>query len=239
MIVASRTDNGKVRGNNEDSVLIDQEKGIFILADGMGGHNAGEVASKLAVYTAHHTLTEIIDSVEDDQKILNALESAVMKAHEAIKEKAESDIDLRGMGTTLVVLVIKNEKAYVCHAGDSRTYLLRRTIERLTNDHTVGDLWVEKGYIAREQVPPQQWHILTQVVGTGNYPVPDKVTVELKPCDILLLCSDGLTDMFTDEEIAEILTNDKKNITEIADFLVAEANKRGGRDNISLILVVL
>ena len=248
MIVASRTDVGKVRTNNEDSILIDQEKGIFLLADGMGGHNAGEVASKIAVDTVHDSLKDIIGNTEDNEKILHTLDAAIIKAHEAIKEKADSDTQLRGMGTTLVVLVIKNEKAYVCHAGDSRAYLLRDNLERLTKDHTVGDLCVEKGYMTREQVPPQQWHSLTQAVGVGDEPVPDKKTVELKHGDILLLCSDGLTDMLTDEEIEAILSKvsfplvgnpSAERLRELADSLVAETNNRGGRDNISLILGVI
>ena len=239
MIVASRTDIGKVRTNNEDSILIDQERGIFLLADGMGGHNAGEIASRLAVDTVHVFLKDIVVNTDDEGAILDALDVSVMKAHEAIKEKAYSDINLRGMGTTLVVLVIKNEKAYICHAGDSRAYLMRDNLEQLTKDHTVGDSWVEQGLMTREQVPPQQWHMLTQAVGSGDYPVPDNMTVELKPGDILLLCSDGLTDLLTDEEIAAILTKDNNEINEIADSLVAEANNRGGRDNISLILLAL
>jgi len=237
MKTISKTDVGKVRTNNEDSILLDQERGIFILADGMGGHNAGEAASRLAVDTAHDFLKERIDTMEDDEEILRILDAAVMKAHEAIKEKAESDTKLRGMGTTLVVLVIKNEKAYVCHAGDSRAYLLRDSLKRLTKDHTVGDSWVEKGYMTREQAPLQQWHTLTQALGVGNAPAADKKYVDLKTGDLILVCSDGLTDMLTDEEIAEILKKDNNNINELADSLVAEANNRGERDNISLILI--
>jgi protein phosphatase len=237
MKTISKTDLGKVRTNNEDSILIDEDRGIFLLADGMGGHNAGEVASRLAVDTAHDFLKERIGTMEDDEEMLRILDAAVMKAHKAIKEKAGSDAKLRGMGTTLVVLVIKNEKAYVCHAGDSRAYLLRDSLEQLTKDHTVGDSWVEKGYMTKEQVPPQQWHMLTQAVGVGNAPVADKKYVNLKTGDLLLVCSDGLTDMLTDEDISAILI--KNNINDLADSLVAEANNRGGRDNISLILGVI
>jgi len=107
MIVTSKTDTGKVRTNNEDSILIDEGRGIFILADGMGGHNAGEVASRLAVDMVHDFLKEKIGIMEDDDKILLALDAAVMKAHEVIKEKAKFDINLREMGTTIVVLVIR------------------------------------------------------------------------------------------------------------------------------------
>jgi len=238
MKIATKTDIGRVRTNNEDSILVDQERGIFLLADGMGGHNAGEVASKLAVDAAHDFLKDRISTIESDEELLRALDAAIIRAHEAIKEKAASDIKLRGMGTTLVALVTKNEKAYICHAGDSRAYLLRESLERLTKDHTVGDSWVEKGYMTREQVPPQQWHMLTQAVGVGDYPVPDKKMVELKHGDILLLCSDGLTDMLTDEEIENIIKGYKDNIYETVDILIRETNNKGGRDNISLILII-
>ena len=237
MKTISKTDVGKVRTNNEDSILLDQERGIFILADGMGGHNAGEVASKLAVDTAHDFLKERIGTMEDDEEILRILDAAVMKAHEVIKEKAESDTKLRGMGTTLVVLMIKNEKAYVCHAGDSRAYLMRDSLEQLTKDHTMGEYLVGQKIMQREKVPIQQWHTLTQAVGVGDEPAADKKYVDLKTGDLLLVCSDGLTDMLTDKEIAAILKKDKNNINELADSLVAEANNRGGRDNISLILI--
>src|SRR5208283_3248772 len=109
MKIASKTDVGKVRTNNEDSILYDSKRGIFLLADGMGGHNAGEVASKIAVETANDFLKERIDIQESDAEIFSAIEAAVIKAHEAIKEKADSDIKLNGMGTTLVILVIKND----------------------------------------------------------------------------------------------------------------------------------
>jgi PPM family protein phosphatase len=237
MTVASKTDAGKVRTNNEDSILIDQGRGIFLLADGMGGHNAGEVASKIAVDTAHDFLKDRISTTESDEEFLDILDAAIMKAHEAIRGKAVSDINLKGMGTTLVVLVIRNEKAYVCHAGDSRAYLLRNSLERLTKDHTVGDLWVEKGYMTREQVPPRQWHSLTQAVGVGDYPVPDKMTAELKPGDILLLCSDGLTNMLTDMEIKAFLKHQGAGFQNVADSLIEEANRKGGRDNISVVIV--
>jgi PPM family protein phosphatase len=237
MKTISKTDVGKVRTNNEDSILIDEKRGIFILADGMGGHNAGEVASKLAVDTAHDFLKDYIVKTKDDEEILRILDSAVVKAHEAIKEKAYSDINLRDMGTTIVVLVIKKKRAYLCHAGDSRAYLLRDSLEQLTKDHTMGEYLVDKKIMPREQVPLQQWHTLTQAVGVGNAPAADKKYVDIKKGDLLLVCSDGLTDMLTDEEITAILKKDNNNINDLADSLVAEANDRGGRDNISVVLV--
>ena len=240
MTIATKTDAGRVRTNNEDSILVDQKRGIFLLADGMGGHNAGEVASKLAVDAAHDYLKDRISTIESDDELLSALDAAIMRAHEAIKESAHaSDIQLRGMGTTLVALVTKNEKAYICHAGDSRAYLLRDSLKQLTKDHTMGEYLVEQKIMSREKVPAQQWHTLTQAVGTGENLIPDKNKIGLKSGDILLLCSDGLTDMLENVEIAALLKNDKNNMNKIADSLLAEANNRGGRDNISLILVTI
>jgi protein phosphatase len=239
MTIATKTDAGRVRTNNEDSILVDQERGIFLLADGMGGHNAGEVASKLAVDAAHDYLKDRISMIESDEELLRALDAAIMRAHEAIKAKAASDIQLRGMGTTLVALVTKNEKAYICHAGDSRAYLLRDSLKQLTKDHTMGEYLVKQKIMSREKVPAQQWHTLTQAVGTGENLIPDKNKIGLKSGDILLLCSDGLTDMLENVEIAALLKNDKNNMNKIADSLLAEANNRGGRDNISLILVAI
>lgn len=268
MKAASKTDTGKIRTNNEDRILMDKEHGIFILADGMGGHNAGEVASELAVREAHSFILNKLDAAKNDSAILSVLEEAILKAHDVVREKASTDLSLSGMGTTLVELIIKGEKAYICHAGDSRAYLFRDKLERLTKDHTMGDYLVERKIMTREEVPPQQWHSLTQAVGVGDYPAPDKITIELKHGDLLFLCSDGLTDMLADDEIEKIIKenetfmpkrgtqgkgnnpssphfgkggmggfSDEDYIDKTGDVLIEEANKKGGRDNISVVLV--
>lgn len=239
MKTATNTDAGKVRTNNEDSILADANRGIFLLADGMGGHNAGEVASDIAVKEAYTYILSEIDRAEEGVDYFYILEEALFRAHKAIQEKAKTDIKFHRMGTTLVELLVIDDKAYICHAGDSRAYLFRKTLRRLTKDHTVGDSWVEKGYMTREQVPPQQWHTLTQSVGIGDYPVPDKKMVRLKPRDILLLCSDGLTDMLEDAEIEALVKQHDADLQAIAASLIEEANNKGGRDNISLILVAI
>lgn len=237
MNTATKTDAGKVRTNNEDSMLVDAERGIFLLADGMGGHNAGEVASDLAVKEAYTYILSEIERAEDGMDYFGILKEALFRAHKAIQEKAKTDIRFNGMGTTLVELLVRDDKAYICHAGDSRAYLFRKTLRRLTKDHTVGDSWVEKGYMTREQVPPQQWHTLTQAAGIGNYPAPDKKTFKLKPGDTLLLCSDGLTDMLEDAEIEALFKQHDAELQNIVDALIEEANNKGGRDNISVVIV--
>ncbi len=237
MKASSRTDTGRIRANNEDCLKVDAECGLFLLADGMGGHNAGEVASEIAVNEAYAYVMQETDEAEDVAAIPGALEGALLRAHNTIKEKAGSDIMLYGMGTTLVELMIKDKKAYVCHVGDSRAYLYRGTLQRITKDHTVGDAWVEQGIMKQDQVPARKRHMLTQCLGYGNAPVPDSVSVSLKIGDILLLCSDGLTDMLSDQEIGRIIRNGVEDIEATAGSLVEEANNNGGRDNISVVIV--
>jgi PPM family protein phosphatase len=239
MKIAYRSDTGKVRTNNEDAILVDQGKGIFLLADGMGGHNAGEVASKLAVEVTHDYLKDLIGRLENDTDILQALNTAVIKAHDIVKKKGDSDKDLQDMGTTLVVLVIKDNKAFICHAGDSRAYLFRDNLEQLTKDHTLGEYMVEHEPMRRDEVPPYAWHMLNQAIGIYDNVEPDNRTIELETGDILLLCSDGLTGMLADKDITAILKNHQNNIDKSVDSLVTEANNRGGKDNISLILVAI
>ncbi len=237
MKAVGKSDVGRNRDNNEDRFKIDQDLEIFLLADGMGGHNAGEVASEVAVEEAYaHLEGNIHDSAQDD--VLSAkLEDAMFKAHEAIREKAKGDLNLSGMGTTLVELVIKGGKAFICHAGDSRAYLLRDVLSRITKDHTVGDYLVEQHLMPKEAVPPRQWHVLTQAVGTVELPNPDRNIVGLMSGDILLLCSDGLTDMLEDDEIQAIIEQHKDDLDKCSTALIDSANEKGGRDNITVVLV--
>jgi len=237
MNVAWKTDIGHVRKNNQDTVLVDREKGIFLLADGMGGHNAGDVASELAVKEAYaYILKEIARDVHADD-VPDLLEKALCQAHRAIKEKAESDNSLYGMGTTLVELYIRGDIAYLCHAGDSRAYLFRDTLQQVTRDHTVGDSYAARGGRESEKIPSQLWHVLTQALGTRDCPVPGKNALQLKHGDIMLICSDGLTNMLGDDEIQGIMKGHAGRPIEMVNTLTEAANKKGGKDNISVIAV--
>jgi protein phosphatase len=250
-----QSDPGLVRKNNEDFIFADDSLGIYLLADGMGGHNAGEVASELAVKTAQAYLMERLLSASDNE-FSDILNDAMKAAHDAVNAKAKTDLSMMGMGTTLVEVVVRNKKAFICHAGDSRAYLYRDALQRLTRDHTMGDHLLENNILPRERIPEKHWHTLTQSVGVGDPPVPDIKQVELAADDMLLLCSDGLTDMLTDAEIEGLIkgggdastpfstpcprqrgtsgNTDLKNITQ---GLVDAANGKGGRDNISVVLV--
>lgn len=238
MIVKSAclSDPGLIRENNEDFLQADDALGAYFLADGMGGHNAGEVASEIAVKVAHDFLAARLLSYSDNE-ISTLLSEAMHAAHKAIKMKAMNDISLMGMGSTLVEVIIRGKKAFICHAGDSRAYHYRNVLQRITHDHTVGDYMLENNILPRDRIPEKQWHTLTQAVGFGAPPVPDFKQVDLQLGDMLLLCSDGLTDMLTDEEIDTIIKKEELNIDIIAKSLIEAANINGGRDNISAVLV--
>lgn len=250
MISAHATHTGRVRQNNEDSILTDDSLGIYLLADGIGGNNAGEVASALAVETVYKILRTNIPHTELDG-YFELMFHAMNAAHWEIHSKAESSPNLNRMGTTLVAAVLRNNNAYIVNAGDSRCYLFRngltpesallfekngKMLKRLTHDHTVGDRLLSSG-ISITQIPKKQFHTLTQSVGCGDPPYPDFSIVEVKQNDLLLICSDGLTDMISDSEIEAILAGRGADLETLVQDLVNTANANGGRDNISVILV--
>ena len=238
MKVAYKSDKGKKRKNNEDNVYVDIERGIFLLADGMGGHQAGEVASEVAIQEAYSHIKEKVNKVRSVKGIARLLVEALFKAHDAIKEKAKTDFDLMGMGTTLVETIIKGNKAYISHTGDSRVYLLQSSImKQITNDQTMGNYLVSYNIMKPEDVPPSKWHTLTQAVGLSESLVPELNQIELKKGDSILLCTDGLTDMLTDKEIEKIILKNKDDVETTVNVLIKEANKKGGVDNITVILV--
>lgn len=238
MNVDYRTDTGKRRHHNEDSIMIDNKRGIFLLADGMGGHQAGEVASRMAVEVAYDHLVAMLKPGYSCADIFKYLTSALSKADHSIKISTKNNFSLMGMGTTLVMMVIMKSRAYICHTGDSRAYLIRGDIRQITKDQTWGNYLVEHKKTPREKIPRQSWHILTQAVGVTNKITPELKEVKLEQEDILLLCSDGLTDMLKDHEVEKIVRKYKgQYFNKTAFALVEAANYRGGKDNISVVLV--
>ena len=246
MISAHATHPGLVRQNNEDCIRTDDNLGIYLLADGIGGHNAGEVASALAVETAYAVLRSNISHTAIEG-YFELMVHAMHTAHWEINSKALTDPSCMKMGTTLVVAVLREDRAFIVNAGDSRCYLLQNApgsplegechkLKRLTDDHTVGDQLLASG-ISIGQIPKKQFHTLTKSVGCGNPPYPDFNNVEIKPGDMLLVCSDGLTDMLTDVEIEAILATGDISLDTLTLNLVNAANAKGGRDNISVVLV--
>lgn len=253
---AHATHPGLIRQNNEDCILTDDDLGIYLLADGIGGHNAGEVASALAVDTVYRVLRSNISHTEVDG-FFELMVHAIQAAHWEINSKALSSLSFKSMGTTLVAVVLRENKAYIVHAGDSRCYLFRNgfsltadspfapegaqesegsKFNRLTRDHTVGDQQLASGVLI-EDIPKKHFHNLIQAVGCGDPPYPDFNIVELKQDDLLLVCSDGLTDMLSDSEIAPILANGYATLDTLAGNLIEAANANGGRDNVSVIVI--
>ena len=237
MKVAYKTDVGRKRTHNEDSMLVDEPMHIFLLADGMGGHQAGEVASDLAVKECYAWLKENINKTKNKEDISRLLVESLLKSHHTVKAMSTTDVNLAGMGTTLIQMLVTGNNAHICHVGDSRAYLLRNEIKRITQDHTSEMYFVKNGATEEVDLPVHKMRVLTQAVGGQATPVPEVEQVKLKPEDILLLCSDGLTDMLSDEEIESIIQKYRDNLAMAADHLIKEANDKGGVDNISVILI--
>ncbi len=236
MKVSWKSDIGKVREQNEDTVLTDAEKGIFLLADGMGGAAGGEIASSLAVRTAYDLLGERLPLTEP-ASIPRLLADALASAHSALLKKSAQEPELAGMGATLEILAVIGAEAFICHVGDSRVYLMQDDeLQQLTRDDNMASLLMEE-HVSPEEIPPQAHHILTQAVGASDTLIPELRTVALHEKDILLLCSDGLTGMLSDLEIGGIIKSHGHDLEGAAASLVRMANDRGGYDNVSLILV--
>jgi serine/threonine protein phosphatase PrpC len=236
-----------VRDHNEDSAYVDPQHQFFIVADGMGGHAAGEVASAMAVETVRSTLEEAREELaqfaqnptDDGRKALvSLLEFAVRKAHEAVYERGLKESDKQGMGTTLDVLVLAGAEAFVAHVGDSRTYLVREgKAAQITTDHTVAEVLVIEGKLSAEeaQISPLRT-ILVNALGVAPDVGVEMAHVRLKRDDQLLLCSDGLHDYFPlESEIAEHLRGIEPAgaLTEMIEL----AKGRGGHDNITGVLL--
>ncbi|MCL2524519.1 MAG: Stp1/IreP family PP2C-type Ser/Thr phosphatase [Betaproteobacteria bacterium] len=243
--MAASTDPGLLRSYNEDAVFADAALGVAILADGMGGSNAGEVASGLACALLSSgfarfvpTCNENTDGDGDPAFVYERLIDEVEAANRAIFHVAQGDPEYLGMGTTLVLVWFYDNRVAVAHVGDSRCYRLRDNhFERLTRDHSVLQEKIDRGMIRPEDARfSRQQNLVTRALGV--YP---NVNVEVhlheaRPGDLLLLCSDGLSDMVTDEDIALNLQKMGGNLEQAVDNLVRLANDNGGRDNISVIL---
>lgn len=241
------TDPGPVRDNNEDSFHLDEDGGLFIVADGMGGHAAGEVASKIAVETLKELLsgdeldpdeTRLDRQVGDPADLLRErLRYAMNQASARIRREAQANPAWAGMGTTVAVLLIEGDQAHIAHVGDSRVYLFRAgRLSRLTRDHTVVQQEVDAGRLTPEMARKvTHRNYLTQSVGYHGPVEPDTTTRPLLPGDIFLLCSDGVTDPLDDAGLAELLG--ETDPSDLAERLVREAIAGGGEDNITALVV--
>lgn len=233
-----QTDIGKRRQLNQDYVYASDEAvgtldNLYIVADGMGGHNAGDFASKYAVETV---VREVRTSVE--KKTFRILGKAIRVANELIRDRAREDSKLYGMGTTIVVAFIRDHVLEVANVGDSRLYIIGDDgIRQITRDHSLVEEMVRMGGMSPETARnhPDK-NIITRAVGARNSVEVDFFSEDLKPGDMVLMCSDGLTNMLTDDEIYKICC-DNKELEDISKVLIDAANTNGGKDNIAVLLV--
>ncbi len=237
----ARTDIGKLRDMNQDSYYISEpgEKvQLYIVADGMGGYKGGEIASKLAVETSKNYIINNWDSIEHErEKILALVKSAVEYANLVVFEKSKEIPELENMGTTIDVCLIVQNKVYIGHVGDSRVYRKRKNFFRkLTTDHSYVQKLVSDGTITKEEAynHPKK-NMLIKALGCSAYVEPDVTVKGFLKDDILLMCSDGLTNMLRDEEIVEIIN---QNPMEACNKLVDRANENGGLDNITAVIIL-
>ncbi len=233
---AGDTHVGVVRSGNEDSFLLDYKHGVFIVADGMGGHAAGEVASEMAVEIIARELKNLRGLSDGDT--YERIRLAIRTANQSIFERTLAEADKRGMGTTTTVLVLSGNRYLVGQVGDSRAYLLRsRHLIQLTKDHSYVQEQVDAGLLTAEQARTHPYsNVITRCVGANEDVVPDVYFGTLEQDDVILLASDGLTGMLEDEQLAKLLqAGDPPEV--VVNRLIAEANRRGGLDNITAIIV--
>jgi len=245
---SAKTDLGRKRNLNEDNYSILANQNLFVVADGMGGHAAGEVASKIAV----ETMKEFITVANQDEEITwpfdinldlpeeaNQLETAIKLANNRIYQTALEQQKLEGMGTTIVSLFYNNGIAYIGHVGDSRAYLIREhKIKPLTFDHSWVNVQVMLGEISKDEARNHPMkNIITRALGTKENVEVDLQTETIRHGDIIILCSDGLSGLMDDEMMKEVILENENNLDQASERLVQLANENGGDDNITLILV--
>jgi protein phosphatase len=244
---AGLTHVGRQRQHNEDSYLVEQDAHLFLVADGMGGHAAGEIASRIAV----DSISEfILHTKEDDgtwphaydeqyKRSTNRLMAAVRLANTRVLEAMRKDARLRGMGTTVVACLADDETMSFAHVGDSRAYMIRNNqLSRITNDHSWVFEQVQAGMLTEAEAEKHPLrNVITRALGGALQVTPDASEIEMKAGDVYLLCSDGLTGMVPEDEILRVVTQSNGDIERACQQLIEAANERGGLDNVTAILV--
>jgi serine/threonine protein phosphatase PrpC len=250
---AALTDVGKQREHNEDNFLVDKKLGLFVVCDGMGGHAAGEVASAIAVRTLHDEVRRESELIQDylagksgaakvsKRDLLNMLEFAVNRASSKIHSEAVKDPKKRGMGTTLVAVLVVGREAFIIYVGDSRIYMLRDgVLEQLTEDHTVYNELLKRKKMSKEQIEQlAQKNAITRAVGVYEHAEPDTLVLDLLAGDRFLLCSDGLSGYFEEdlETLGRLLAAPDSEAS--VRRLIDTANERGGKDNITGLILTM
>jgi protein phosphatase len=238
---------GRQRQHNEDSFVVENDARLFLVADGMGGHAAGEIASRIAV----DSITEFILHTREDEgtwphaydehykRSTNRLMAAVRLANTRVLEAMRKDARLRGMGTTVVACLTDDSTVSVAHVGDSRAYLIRdNQLSRITNDHSWVFEQVQAGMLTEAEAEKHPLrNVITRALGGALQVSPDATEIEAKTGDVYLLCSDGLTGMLPEDEILRLVTSNEGNLEHACKELIDAANERGGLDNVTAVLV--
>ncbi len=237
----AQTDIGIVRQMNQDYVFASDKPvgalaNLYIVADGMGGHKAGDFASRFCV----EKFTELLTQAGPDQySLITLVEDSLRQTNEQLMFKAAESLDLEGMGTTFVGCTVdENGVMTAFNVGDSRLYVIDSGIEQITEDHSLVAEMVRKGEIKKEEARfhPKK-NVVTRAISAAGVALPDFFEVQLKQGDIVLLCSDGLTNMVGDSDILEIVQNNRGSLDEVGARLIQRANDNGGKDNVSVVLV--
>ncbi|MCP4768515.1 MAG: Stp1/IreP family PP2C-type Ser/Thr phosphatase [Gammaproteobacteria bacterium] len=246
IIIMGLTDTGIVRRKNEDSIGFDSSLGLVVLADGMGGHRGGEIASSMTVDTVidklQQSLPDIIAGEIDEASGFSresiCIQDAVVEANQLVFQAAEANPDHKGMGTTIVVLQFYNNSFSLAHIGDSRCYRVRSNkFEQITKDHSLLQELIDRGFYTPEEArKSMNRNLVTRALGIDPIVMPDIQEDIVLKNDIYLLCSDGLTDLVEDEDIYLTIKQFSANLEEAAKQLITKANQNGGKDNISVML---
>lgn len=236
------TDEGLVRDHNEDYISFQNEMGLVILADGMGGHNAGEVASELAVSSINEALEEILSpEVKDtcDIDFKEVVHESVIFANDEINLHAKTHPECKGMGTTIVMALFYDDSVILASVGDSRIYRFRKgELKQVTTDHSLVQEMIDNGYMSQEEaMSSTNRNLITRALGIAEDVKVDVAQEEIEKDDIYLLCSDGLSDMINDELIFSTLVKTRQDLKRASEELVRQAKEHGGHDNVSVILV--
>jgi len=241
------TDIGRVRKLNQDAFSLDNVCQLWVLADGMGGHAGGEIASQIAVDTIPQEFQRMLATEPSPSPAAATLEAllnqAIETANQGIREQASQNAEIKGMGTTIVAVAITlthdTSQAVIAHSGDSRAYVLRNgSLDLWTRDHTLMEERLALNLITPEQVRTHPLrHVLTKALGIDPQALPTVQTYSLEPTDLLILCSDGLTKMLTDQEIQTLVLKEAPNLNRIKNTLVATANRLGGEDNTTVVVI--
>lgn len=237
--VGFKTDKGVARTDNQDSVFVLPDRNLYMVADGVGGQNSGELASRTAVgYMAQFAALHPIGQVRPGTELKAYFSALFAGANELIFRKAGTELIHKGMATTAVLCYLRDDKAYVVNVGDSRAYLVRDgNIMQITTDHTLIQEMIDRGELTREQAKDHpDKHVITRAIGGEPIIRPDYYSVDIYPKDTIILCTDGLYGMVPEEEIAK-LASASRTMHGLARSLVDKANLNGGEDNITVVCI--